>query len=665
MADPIARKRKDGSIAWYSRVKRADGEWSMERMRGVKGKTQAHKMNHEMQEAEDRKAKGIAPGGMLFNGTFADLCDYAWKMHFRTLDGAEHDASRLHVHGGAKVNRGKPGPSPLGPLLVGLITTEKLEEYFAALEGKTDDEGNVEIDDERTGLAERTINRIRANFSTVFDVAAQFGKWPKGNNPALATREREPDKHEIRFLTLEQILPVLGAAGKYWAGPFAVCLLAGLRRGEMLALKKIDVDLERGVIMVRRSARKSRKGKLRSARNTTKGNRHDAVPIHPELMPYLAEWMDSPSEWMFPDHDGNRRSKDQRFDLRLQAAMVRAGIVEHYEFRCRRAPAGSARRYGQTTTEGCPLRVSSKRGGGYLEIHPDDATRYCPGCNMKMTCTPKAPKIGFHATRHSYATGMLESGASLQSVQKLVRHSDPRLTTNTYGHMSAGHLVDEQNKLDVRGAAERAERKRAGAKAAEGGSWETSESIPTPPPPGAGATPLRREPWARGAGEVVVDENSMKLASGMVEPAGIEPATYALRMHGRSSGHRPHGSQTLASVSFSSGPASVSASHPSAAKAGVNSGFATPVRRGSAVASQAREPEQSMLEQPSAAPAHEHHAAAPVLLSVAEVAERLSVGVKWVRYRIAIGDLAVVRIGGSRWRVTEAELAAFVRRSHR
>ena len=53
---------------------------------------------------------------------------------------------------------------------------------------------------------------------------------------------------------------------------FATATYAGLRKGELRALRKSDVDLERRLILVRRSGE----------RTTTIGGHADAVPIHSE-----------------------------------------------------------------------------------------------------------------------------------------------------------------------------------------------------------------------------------------------------------------------------------------------------------------------------------------------------------------------------------------------
>lgn len=73
-----------------------------------------------------------------------------------------------------------------------------------------------------------------------------------------------------------------------------------------------------------------------------------------------------------------------------------------------------------------------------------------------------------------------------------------------------------------------------------------------------------------------------------------------------------------------------------------------------------------MREHPSAAPADgQQDTAAPVLLTVGDVARRLQVSEKWVRYRIELGELEPIRLGGSRMRISAAALEAFVQRSQR
>ena len=53
----------------------------------------------------------------------------------------------------------------------------------------------------------------------------------------------------------------------------------------------------------------------------------------------------------------------------------------------------------------------------------------------------------FHALRGQFITQLGRSGVNLQDAQKLARHSDPRLTSNHYNHLSVLDLGNAVSKL--------------------------------------------------------------------------------------------------------------------------------------------------------------------------------------------------------------------------
>jgi hypothetical protein len=59
----------------------------------------------------------------------------------------------------------------------------------------------------------------------------------------------------------------------------------------------------------------------------------------------------------------------------------------------------------------------------------------CPRCQKSLWPVAVPRKIRFHDLRHTTATLLLQDGVSLPVVQRILRHSDPRLTTETYGHL--------------------------------------------------------------------------------------------------------------------------------------------------------------------------------------------------------------------------------------
>ena len=117
----------------------------------------------------------------------------------------------------------------------------------------------------------------------------------------------------------------------------------------------------------------------------------------------------------------------------LRRAMARAGLFTHVTHRCRR--------------KGCHHR----------EDAPDAAPRRCPEHRCLLWPKPHVRPVRFRDTRHSAASLLFMAGADAVAVQKLMRHADLRLTTETYGHLAPGYLQGELGKLRLLDEAKTAE----------------------------------------------------------------------------------------------------------------------------------------------------------------------------------------------------------------
>jgi len=104
-------------------------------------------------------------------------------------------------------------------------------------------------------------------------------------NPADAVRRRLPKRQhaEARALTSEQIEQPLDAAGELYT-PIMLALATGARRGEVLALKWSNVDLERGVIRIVESLEQTIAG-VRAVR--PKGGKSRSVTLPGEALDEL------------------------------------------------------------------------------------------------------------------------------------------------------------------------------------------------------------------------------------------------------------------------------------------------------------------------------------------------------------------------------------------
>lgn len=82
-----------------------------------------------------------------------------------------------------------------------------------------------------------------------------------------------------------------------------------------------------------------------------------------------------------------------------------------------------------------------RKGKGAPMIHKDMKKAGIPRCDEKGNTRD------FHSLRHTYCTLLARSGVPLIMAQKLMRHSDPKLTANFYTHLEIEDLAKEVAKL--------------------------------------------------------------------------------------------------------------------------------------------------------------------------------------------------------------------------
>ena len=257
------------------------------------------------------------------------------------------------------------------------------------------------------------MNHIRGFFVRAFNRARKAQKW-LGGNPAEETDTRKVPERIVNILTPEEVLPFFLALAVDQRPVFATAILGGLRKGELCGLQKTDVDLARRLLLVRRCY----------ARPFPKNRKQRVVRIPEELVPFLDYALATfPGPWLFPDDAGEMRAKSWQPEDILRRALKRAGIVTGYTHKCRR------------------------RGCGHAEEHFDAELRKCPSCAFTLWPKGNVREIRFHDMRHTYASVLLMLGANLVSVQKLLGHSDPKITERRYGHLLPDFMSAEVNRL--------------------------------------------------------------------------------------------------------------------------------------------------------------------------------------------------------------------------
>lgn len=222
----------------------------------------------------------------------------------------------------------------LGGLLLYDITPGKLEVLFNSKLGE---------------LSPRSVNHLRSYVRRIFNYAGRREMW-NGANPASVVKKFRVTKKKPEYLRPNEVAKVLAELAPRWRPIFATAFFTGLRKGELLALLKTDVDLEGRAIKIHRS----------NNEETTKGDHEDLIPIADDLVPYLTQAMKlSKSELLFSKTDGTQCTSDLALHRILRRAMGRAGLVLAFEHRCRRKGCGLKQlRIEWSSSGSCPTCAS-------------------------------------------------------------------------------------------------------------------------------------------------------------------------------------------------------------------------------------------------------------------------------------------------------------------
>ncbi|MEU6984102.1 site-specific integrase [Streptomyces sp. NPDC046324] len=131
----------------------------------------------------------------------------------------------------------------LGAHRLDRLKPEHIETFYASMQAK--------------GSKPATAHQAHRTFRTALNEAVRRGHL--GQNPVQLAKAPRVREDEVEPYSVEEVRSLLRAADKRRnSARWAVALSLGLRQGEALGLKWTDVDLDGGVLMVRRSRRRPR-----------------------------------------------------------------------------------------------------------------------------------------------------------------------------------------------------------------------------------------------------------------------------------------------------------------------------------------------------------------------------------------------------------------------
>jgi len=234
-----------------------------------------------------------------------------------------------------------------------------------------------------TGLAPRTVGHVHRVLHRALTHAVQWGIVVQ--NAASGVTPPKVESVELEILDINQIgvmLKAMRGRALYLIASFAVA--TGMRRGEILALRWKDVDLDGALARVEQSLEQTKAGLRFKSPKTKAGRRTIAL-----------------SAWTVADLRAHRRDQlEQRVALGLGKMPDDALVFANWD--------GTPRSPNAVTKEW---------------------TRTCALLNL--------PRVTLHALRHTHASQLIASGLDVLTISRRLGHGSPTITLSVYGHLFA------------------------------------------------------------------------------------------------------------------------------------------------------------------------------------------------------------------------------------
>ena len=302
------RKRKDGR--WEGRYTAGrDPVTGKAIYKNVLGKTQAE-VKAKLKSAIEKSGVQSLRTERYTVGQWLDT----WMENYAKL---QVRPSSHKTYQGFIENHIKPA---LGDIPLEKLTAMNLQRLYKHLL----ENGRVECTESRSkpkGLSVKTVRNINQMISSALNCAVEQRLIP--SNPTKGCVLPKLERKEMKILPPESLGTFFEEARR--SGVFElyyIDLATGLRRGELLGLKWSDVDLEKGIIYVRRQILRQN-GEVVEAPLKTK-NSYRSIAIGADAIKVL-KGMEQRDEYVFPSPYGGPMSPDSVLHM-LQRVLKRAGL---------------------------------------------------------------------------------------------------------------------------------------------------------------------------------------------------------------------------------------------------------------------------------------------------------------------------------------------------
>jgi integrase len=246
-----------------------------------------------------------------------------------------------------------------------------------------------------SGLAPRTVGHVHRLLHKALGVALKWGVVARNVTDA-AEPPLVPDTEQAILSEDQTRLLLDGLRGDFLYLPVLILLTTGMRRGELLAMRWRDIDLDAATLKVEQSLEQTQAGMRLKSPKTRHGRRSITMPAIA-----VAEL---------------RRYRKAQLETRLQLGIGRLpedGLVI-------------------STYDGKPFSP------GALSLRWRRALRRL-----------NLPSVTLHSLRHTHASALIAAGMDVLTVSRRLGHSSPSITLGVYAHKFANRDAEAARLMDA------------------------------------------------------------------------------------------------------------------------------------------------------------------------------------------------------------------------
>ncbi len=256
------------------------------------------------------------------------------------------------------------------------------------------------------GVMRAIYNQAVEDEDLIFNPAGNVGKLNKKRNRE-AEQGNTKEIKKLNTLSKKEVVTFLKKTKEklpHYSPLFLCAFRTGLREGEMIALKPMDIDFDGRFLEVRRTY-------YRGRISTPKDNEARKVDMSLQLTNVLDELVAQKKA------EALKREMEKPPEERRKTEEVICEVMESWLF---------------TTPEGTQLDPDNMRKRVFY----------------RLLDLAELRRVRFHYARHTYATLLIDQGESLAYVRDQLGHSSIQITVDTYGHLVPGGNKQAVDQLD-------------------------------------------------------------------------------------------------------------------------------------------------------------------------------------------------------------------------